>query len=129
VPPSNGIPNIPGTNGGAASGPDQIREEDVQMREPTPTEQALSQLELTALGLNPFDKSMRGLKFGVPDMPVGKLHETKFHMKYRYDEGTEQLTKLLMRHGKLSKAQNVRGLPCLRFRCLAKILAKLTSVQ
>lgn len=82
------------------------------MREPTPEEQALSQLELTALGLNPFDKGLSGLKFGEPEIPMGKLHETKLHMKHRYEEGIIQLTKLLMRDGKLSKAQRVSGLPC-----------------
>lgn len=82
------------------------------MREPTPEEQALSQLELTALGLNPFDKGLSGLKFGEPDIPMGKLHETKLHMKHRYEEGIIQLTKLLMRDGKLSKAQRVSSLPC-----------------
>lgn len=82
------------------------------MREPTPKEQALSQLELTALGLNPFDKGLSGLKFGEPDIPLGKLHETKFHMKHRYEEGIIQLTKLLMRDGKLSKAQRVSDLLC-----------------
>lgn len=76
------------------------------MREPTPGEVALSQLELTALGLNPFG----GLKFGEPEIPQGKLHETKFHMQHRYEEGIIQLTKLLMRDGKLSKAQRVSGL-------------------
>lgn len=79
------------------------------MREQTPRETALSQLELTALGLNPFDKGLSGLKFGEPDIPMGKLHETKFHMKHRYEEGIIQLTKLLMRDGKLSKAQRVSG--------------------
>lgn len=73
------------------------------MREQTPKEVALSQLELTAIGLNPFG----GFKFGEPDVPMGKLHETKFHMKHRYEEGIIQLTKLLMRDGKLSKAQRV----------------------
>lgn len=80
------------------------------MREPTPGEEALSQLELTALGLNPFDKRLSGLKFGEPEIPQGKLHETKFHMQHRYEEGIIQLTKLLMRDGKLSKAQRVSGL-------------------
>lgn len=89
------------------------------MREPTPSEEALSQLELTSLGLNPFaDKRLigvkfeeperrSGLKFGEPEIPLGKLHEAKFHMKHRYEEGITQMTKLLMRDGKLSKAQRV----------------------
>lgn len=86
------------------------------MRAPTPREQALSQLELTALGLNPFDKRLSGLKFEDAEIPQGKLHETKFHMKHRYEEGIIQLTKLLMRDGKLSKAQRVSGLHFLRSR-------------
>ncbi|KAH8763143.1 ribosomal protein S7 domain-containing protein [Diaporthe sp. PMI_573] len=111
APRSNEIPNIPGAKGGVASGlptppsSDNVREEDVQMREMTPKEQALTRLELTALGLNPFDKGLSGLKFGEPDIPMGKLHETKLHMQHRYEEGILQFTKLLMRDGKLSKAQ------------------------
>ncbi|KAL1855224.1 hypothetical protein Daus18300_011225 [Diaporthe australafricana] len=105
APRSTGIPNIPGATGGATgSSPNDlpipptrgpIREEDVQMREPTAGENALAQLELIA----------NGLKFEKPEIPQGKLHETKFHMQHRYEEGIIQLTKLLMRDGKLSKAQ------------------------
>ncbi|KAJ0109940.1 hypothetical protein J7T55_014742 [Diaporthe amygdali] len=115
VPRSSGIPNIPGAAEGATPGQSSdlpippsrgpIREEDVQMREPTPVEEALAQLELTANGLNPFDKRSGGFKFETPEIPQGKLHETKFHMQHRYEEGIIQLTKLLMRDGKLSKAQ------------------------
>lgn len=77
------------------------------MRNPTPNEEARMQLELTANGVNPFDKKFTGLKFEEPEIPQGKLHETQFHMRHRYDEGIDQLTRLLMRDGKLSKAQNV----------------------
>lgn len=69
------------------------------------------QLELTANGLNPFDRKFTGLKFEEPEIPQGKLHETLFHMKHRYDEGIDQLTRLLMRDGKLSKAQTVSPPP------------------
>jgi small subunit ribosomal protein S7 len=100
---ASGLPTPPSS--------DNVREEDVQMREMTPKEQALTRLELTALGLNPFDKGLSGLKFGEPDIPMGKLHETKLHMQHRYEEGILQFTKLLMRDGKLSKAQRVSGLP------------------
>lgn len=123
-PPSN-TPNfpsavggtIPGFNGDNISapmgepviGPDGnvVRPEDVQMRKLSPREEAQMQLELTASGVNPFDKKFTGLKFEAPEIPQGKLHETQFHMKHRYDEGIDQLTRLLMRDGKLSKAQTV----------------------
>lgn len=82
-----------------------ISGEDVKMRTPTAKEEARMQLELTANGLNPFDRKFTGLKFEEPEIPQGKLHETLFHMKHRYDEGIDQLTRLLMRDGKLSKAQ------------------------
>lgn len=96
------------------------------MREPTAKEAALSQLELTALGLNPFDKRLNGLKFGEAEIPQGKLHETKFHMKHRYEEGIIQLTKLLMRDGKLSKAQRVSGL---RFSVLLRETATVAATE
>ncbi|ROW02991.1 hypothetical protein VMCG_05734 [Cytospora schulzeri] len=122
-PPPPNIPNIPGAVGGTipgfnagnipppmdrplgASEEGEIREEDVKMRTLTPNEEARMQLELTANGINPFDKKFTGLKFEEPEIPQGKLHETQFHMKHRYDEGIDQLTRLLMRDGKLSKAQ------------------------
>lgn len=128
-PPLSNIPNIPGAVGGTIpgfngskipppingplGGPEEgeVREEDVKMRALTPKEEARMQLELTASGLNPFDKKFTGLKFEEPEIPQGKLHETKFHMKHRYDEGIDQLTRLLMRDGKLSKAQSVSRMP------------------
>src|SRR2546430_1102088 len=44
-----------------------------------------------------------GHKFGLPDMPLPRTE----HFKRRYDPVVEQLTKGLMRHGKLSVAQKV----------------------
>jgi hypothetical protein len=44
-----------------------------------------------------------GHKFGLPDMPLPRTE----HLKRRYDPVVEQLTKSLMRHGKLSVAQKV----------------------
>ncbi|KUI53431.1 37S ribosomal protein S7, mitochondrial [Cytospora mali] len=123
-PPSSNIPNIPsavggtipGFNGGRVPPPVDrplggledggVNGEEVKMRTLSAKEEARMQLELTANGLNPFDRQFTGLKFEEPEIPQGKLHETKFHMKHRYDEGIDQLTKLLMRDGKLSKAQN-----------------------
>lgn len=79
-------------------------------RELTPEELALHQLAMTSNGINAFDPEVEqyaGLKFEPPVLPEGKLSETQFHLRHRYDEGIAQLTRLLMRHGKLSKAQNV----------------------
>lgn len=76
------------------------------MRDPTPNEEAVQQLVMTARGFNPFNEST-GLKFQEPPMPMDKLERAQYHMRYRYDEGISLLTRLLMRDGKLSKAQNV----------------------
>jgi hypothetical protein len=46
-----------------------------------------------------------GLKFDMPTTPLPKTE----NMRRRYDPLVEQFTKLLMRHGKLSVAQKVRG--------------------
>ena len=44
-----------------------------------------------------------GHKFALPDMPFPRTE----HFKRRYDQVVDQLTKSLMRHGKLSVAQKV----------------------
>lgn len=45
-----------------------------------------------------------GLKFEMPSLPLPK----DGHVKRRYDPVVEQVTNLLMRHGKKSVAQSVR---------------------
>lgn len=65
-------------------------------------------LDLASQGINSFEET--GLKFEEPPMPMAKLHEAQYHMRHRYEEGVSQLTRLLMRDGKLGKAQNVRKL-------------------
>ena len=45
-----------------------------------------------------------GHKFALPDISKMRRHD---NMKRRYDPVVEQVTKSLMRHGKLAKAQNV----------------------
>lgn len=45
-----------------------------------------------------------GLKFEMPTLPLPK----DGHVKHRYDPIVEQVTNLLMRHGKKSRAQRVR---------------------
>ena len=42
--------------------------------------------------------------FGLPDLPLPSTS----HIKHRYDPVVHQVTNLLMRDGKLSKAQRVR---------------------
>ena len=44
-----------------------------------------------------------GHKFGLPKAPLARTD----HLKRRYDPVVEQLTKVLMRHGKLATAQRV----------------------
>lgn len=85
-------------------------DDDVRMREPTENERAVQQLEMAAHGLDPFS-SFTGLKFDEPPMPEGKMEVAQYHMRHRYQEGISQLTRLLMRHGMLSKAQRVSWLP------------------
>lgn len=82
------------------------------MRAPTPNESAVQQPQMAAHGLKPFKREeFTGLKFEEPPMPTDKLPRAQYHMRYRYDEGISQITKLLMRDGKLSKAQNVSSVP------------------
>ena len=63
----------------------------------------LRQLQLASYGLNPFDPDLIGHKFGLPELPLEKDN----HLKYRYSPVIMQITRLLMRDGKLSKAQRV----------------------
>lgn len=48
-----------------------------------------------------------GHKFKLPEMPMPRTE----HLKKRYDPVVDQLTKTIMRHGKLSAAQKVDDLP------------------
>ncbi|KAH8884615.1 ribosomal protein S7 [Thozetella sp. PMI_491] len=63
--------------------------------------EALRQLELASYGLNPFDPDLVGHKFGLPELPLEKDN----HLKHRYSPVIVQLTRLMMRDGKLGKAQ------------------------
>jgi small subunit ribosomal protein S7 len=44
-----------------------------------------------------------GHKYGLPDLPL----PPNANLKHRYDPVVDQVTKLLMKHGKLSVAQRV----------------------
>ncbi|KAK3384269.1 ribosomal protein S7 domain-containing protein [Lasiosphaeria ovina] len=65
--------------------------------------QALDKLKMISYGLNPFDPAVEGHKYGLPQLPL----PSPMHMKHRYDDVVVQLTKLIMRDGKLSKAQRL----------------------
>lgn len=61
------------------------------------------------MGLVDFEAATKlpetpGLKFDMPTLPLPK----DGHVKHRYDPVVEQVTNLLMRHGKKSVAQRVR---------------------
>ncbi len=51
----------------------------------------------------PHEKGGEGHKFGLPEVPLGRTD----HFKKRYHPVVDQLTKSLMRHGKLGAAQKV----------------------
>ena len=68
--------------------------------------EALAALEKAAAGLDQFGDGTEGLLFGPPVRP-GK-HE---QLQDRYHPVVHQVTRLLMRDGKLSKAQTVRFCP------------------
>lgn len=62
---------------------------------------ALSQLSEIAYGVKTADVSTEGHKYGLPTLPL----PSELHHKYRYSEVVNHATKLLMKDGKLSKAQ------------------------
>lgn len=51
----------------------------------------------------PAAPTLPGLKFDMPTLPLPK----DGHLKHRYDDVVEQVTNLMMRHGKKSAAQRV----------------------
>ncbi|KAK4100516.1 ribosomal protein S7 [Parathielavia hyrcaniae] len=64
-------------------------------------EAALNQLRLIEYGLSPLDPAVEGHKYGLPELPL----PTDKHTKHRYDAVIQQITRLLMKDGKLAKAQ------------------------
>ncbi|KAK4230126.1 ribosomal protein S7 domain-containing protein [Podospora fimiseda] len=81
--------------------PRRMMEEEVGVEEVTENRIALNQLEMVAYGLNPFDREVEGHKFGLPELPL----PSNKHKDHRYDDIVAQVTRLLMRDGKLGKAQ------------------------
>lgn len=103
-PSTNGqdAPIIPSSQPKGLSSDSQIHEE-ANFVSSSINAEALGQLELVAHGLDPFEEGSPGHKFGLPTLPVPE----RMHMKHRYEPVVAQVTKLLMRDGKLSKAQRV----------------------
>lgn len=64
---------------------------------------ALGQIEAVASGGHASDVGISGSKFELPDLPLPSTS----NLRHRYDPVVEQVTKLIMRHGKLSVAQKV----------------------
>ena len=73
----------------------------------TANERALHQLKMAAYGIQTFSPEVEGHKFGVPELPIAR----DMNHKTRYDPLITQCTKLLMRDGKLAKAQRVSKNP------------------
>lgn len=66
-------------------------------------EVALDQLRMIEYGISPMDATVDGHKYGLPSLPL----PSEKHGKHRYNEVVMQVTRLLMRDGKLAKAQRV----------------------
>jgi small subunit ribosomal protein S7 len=66
-------------------------------------EAALNQLRMIEYGIAPRDPAVEGHKYGLPELPI----PSEKHRNHRYSEVIEQVTRLLMRDGKLAKAQRV----------------------
>ena len=64
---------------------------------------ALGQMEAIASSGRASDVETPGHKFELPNLPLPSTS----NLKHRYDPVVEQVTKLIMRHGKLSVAQRV----------------------
>jgi small subunit ribosomal protein S7 len=64
---------------------------------------ALGQMEAIATGGHASDVETPGHLFELPNLPLPSTS----NLKHRYDPVVEQVTKLIMRHGKLSVAQRV----------------------
>lgn len=85
----------------SASHPALARFGQSQVMELSENEKALEQLRQASYGLNPYDPAVEGHKYGMPEITARMNH------KDRYEPVVLQVTKLLMRHGKLAKAQRV----------------------
>ena len=90
-------------NGGAGQG--QSRSFSTSARRPAEETQMVEFQESRAVGLDYPDAGL-GHKFPLPDMENWKATD---HLRRRYDPVVDQVTKSLMRDGKLSVAQKVNS--------------------
>jgi len=65
---------------------------------------ALGQMENIAAGGHGSDPVTIGHKYGIPELPLA----SNLNLKRRYDPVVNQVTNLIMKHGKKSVAQRVR---------------------
>lgn len=82
-----------------------VVEQEVDEGDIMANEEALRQLERISYGVESFDSAEVGHKYGVPEVPI----PSGMHLKHRYHPVLEQITNLLMKDGKKSKAQRVRN--------------------
>lgn len=78
-----------------------VVEQEVDEGDIMANEEALRQLERISYGVESFDSAEVGHKYGVPEVPI----PSGMHLKHRYHPVLEQITNLLMKDGKKSKAQ------------------------
>ncbi|KAI5289582.1 hypothetical protein KEM54_003628 [Ascosphaera aggregata] len=101
-------PKPPGSGSGSGSGSRSYSTSAVEpptdpaaatWNEATPMEQLIAAM---GNGSAPLEEPIKGLKFSMPATP----DYATGHLRKRYDPVLDQFTKMLMRHGKLAKAEN-----------------------
>ena len=102
--PGQNVDITPFSTGGSGRPSESWNQESNATMDQSQNDAALSQLQMIAYGLNPLDPASEGHKYGLPDLPL----PSETTLKNRYDPVVVQVTKLIMRDGKLSKAQRVR---------------------
>ncbi|KAK4158334.1 ribosomal protein S7 domain-containing protein [Chaetomidium leptoderma] len=81
--------------------PSMLPESEPAVYSSSENETAINQLRMIEYGLSSLDPTVEGHKYGMPELPL----PSQKHAKHRYDSVITQVTRLLMRDGKLAKAQ------------------------